>query len=203
MKTLECIPADIHALFGNPPLLRSEDPELYWRLVDRLVQAIAPKDVIEWLWLKDVADYGWEAFRLQRFKTATIDLAQRRAVETVMRRLLLPLSKSGGPDMTEQVNRLAQGWFTDPKVREEAVCVLKVYGLAADAVDAEAFTTCVDKLQAIDGLLGIAAVRRDASLREIERKRESVTLVVNTAPAIDARIVEELPRPKTQLQKAS
>jgi hypothetical protein len=199
MKTIACIPAGIQALFGKPPLLRSEDPKLYWQLINHLIQAIKPKDVIDWLWMKDIADYGWEVFRLQRFKTCTIDLAQHRAVETVLRRLLPRLSKSGSADVAEQVSRLAHGWFTDPKVKEEALGALKAYGMAADVIDAEAFTTCVEKLQAIDGLLGIATVRRDASLREIERKREAMTLVVNTPSVVEAKVVEDLPKHKLQL----
>ena len=49
------IPADIRDIWGDPPLLRNEDPEIYEKLAGQIRQAVRPIDVIEWLWVKDVA----------------------------------------------------------------------------------------------------------------------------------------------------
>ena len=76
--------------------------------------------------------------------------------------------------VADEVTRLSHGWFTDPKTKEEAIALLKVFGLTPDVVDAEAFLVSNQKLQAIDEMLGIAAGRRDGSMREIERRREAV-----------------------------
>src|SRR5262245_54882383 len=98
-----------------------------------------------------------------------------------MMRRLLP-GKSNLLDASEEAKRLAQGWFTDTKAESEVMAVLKRHDLTTDAIDAEACTDSAPKLQVIDGFLGIAMVRRDAALREIERRRETVALVDKSCP---------------------
>jgi hypothetical protein len=67
------VPADIQALFGNAPLLSTEDPSLYWNMLDRFATCVEPKNIIEWLWVKDVLDLSWEIVRLRRFKIVWIE----------------------------------------------------------------------------------------------------------------------------------
>jgi hypothetical protein len=50
------IPNDIAALFGYAPTLKTEDDEIYWNCMERVVKCVEPQDVIEWLWVKDVVD---------------------------------------------------------------------------------------------------------------------------------------------------
>jgi hypothetical protein len=187
----EGIPQDIRMIFEKPPLLQTEDPALYWRLFDHLVKAIRPANIVDWLQLKDIADYSWEVFRLQRFKGATVDLARRRAVESVLRTLLPHVATSS--KVADEVTRLSHGWFTDPKTKGEAMAILKLFGLTPEVVDAEAFVASNQKLQGIDEMLGIAAVRRDASAREIERRREAVTyLCSDSKNVVEAKVVKQL-----------
>ena len=160
-------------IFEKTPLLKTENPAHYRQLVDLLIKAIKPVNVLDWLLLKDIADQSWEILRLQRFRGVLVDLACRRAVKSVLRTLLPHVTNSS--KVADEVTRLSHGWFTDPKIKGEAIAVLKVFGLTPDVVDAEAFLASNQKLQAIDQMLGTAAVRRDGSLREIERRREAVT----------------------------
>ncbi len=181
------IPEDIRMIFEKTPLLKTENPAHYRQLVDLLIKAIEPVNVLDWLQLKDIADQSWEILRLQRFRGVLVDLACRRAVELVLRTLLphvTDLSK-----VADEVTRLSHGWFTDPKTKEEAIAVLKVFGLTPDVVDAEAFLVSNQKLQAIDDMLGTAAGRRDGSLREIERRREAVTYL-DPKKVIEAKVVQ-------------
>jgi hypothetical protein len=67
------IPGDIRDTWGDPPLSRNEDPEIYAKLAGQISQAVGPIDVIEWLWVKDVLDLSWEIRRLRRFKTMLIE----------------------------------------------------------------------------------------------------------------------------------
>src|SRR5215813_13635741 len=84
------VPPDIQALFGNPPLLSTEDPALYRDMRDRFAESVAPRNTIEWLWVKDIVDLSWEIARLRRYralliereresKNAEIDYAQEHA----------------------------------------------------------------------------------------------------------------------------
>ena len=73
------------------------------------------------------------------------------------------------------------------------MALLKVFGLTADVVDAEAFLASNQKLQAIDEMLGTAAVRRDGSMREIERRREDGVLP-RTERVVEAKVVKPILR---------
>ena len=70
---LRCVPPDIQAIFGVPPVLSTEDPDLYWEMLDRFAEFIEPRNIIEWLWVKDVVDLCWEINRLRRFKKLLIE----------------------------------------------------------------------------------------------------------------------------------
>jgi len=67
------VPAKIHALLGKPPLLANEDLSHYDALLNELARAVKPKDIIEWLWVKDVADLTWDILRLRRIKAAYVN----------------------------------------------------------------------------------------------------------------------------------
>src|SRR3954447_10584571 len=76
----QVIPSEIATLFEKPPLLPGEDPDAYDRLLTGVGVAVAPKDVIEWLWVKDIVDLLWEAQRLRRMRVALLTGARRRAL---------------------------------------------------------------------------------------------------------------------------
>src|SRR6516225_8268116 len=70
------VPPHIQALFGNPPLVSTEDPNLYWDMLDRFAESIAPRNIIEWLWVKDIVDLSWEIARLRRYRAHQIERAR-------------------------------------------------------------------------------------------------------------------------------
>jgi hypothetical protein len=55
------IPNDIRFLFEPRPLTLHEDPGDYDRLLAFIVQDVKPRDIIEWIWVKDILDLVWEA----------------------------------------------------------------------------------------------------------------------------------------------
>src|SRR5215471_14967208 len=56
------------ALLGRLPLIRGEDGCAYNELCARIAAAVNPKDFLEEIWVRDVADLSWEVFRLRRVK---------------------------------------------------------------------------------------------------------------------------------------
>ena len=78
VKPLRSVPPDIEALFGDPPLLSTENPTLYRNMLDRYAESVAPRNIIEWLWVKDVADLSWEIPRLRRYRALSIERARER-----------------------------------------------------------------------------------------------------------------------------
>ena len=58
--------AESQALFGPPALLLAESPAEYWHLYSLLQDDLAPADVIEKMWLRDLVDLQWEVRRWRR-----------------------------------------------------------------------------------------------------------------------------------------
>ena len=56
------------ALFGPPPLLEGEDTVAYDELLVRISGAVKPTDIFEKIWIRDIVDLVWEAFRLCRLR---------------------------------------------------------------------------------------------------------------------------------------
>ena len=62
------------ALLGQLPLIRGEDGCAYNELCARIAAAVKPKDFIEEIWVRDVADLSWEVFRLRRIQREGVDI---------------------------------------------------------------------------------------------------------------------------------
>src|SRR5215831_17869414 len=56
------------ALFGPPPLLEGEDAAAYDDLLVRISGAVKPTDIFEEIWIREIVDLVWGAFRLRRLK---------------------------------------------------------------------------------------------------------------------------------------
>jgi hypothetical protein len=176
------IPPDVQKLFGPPPLLIGEDPTHYNRLLEEWVIALAPQSIVEWLWVKDCADESWEALRHSRFKSALISLGRKAAIREIMREAI----DHSRPDHREHAERLASGWFTDAKVKEQVSELLTAMGLTELCIDAKALSSCASKYTKIDTLRGGVMARRNVALREIDRRRAEITQSIkDTSKVID------------------
>jgi hypothetical protein len=67
------VPAEIRDMLGKPPLLATEDPNQYYALLAKLAREEKPIGVVEWLWVKDIADLTWDIIRLRRIKAAYVN----------------------------------------------------------------------------------------------------------------------------------
>src|SRR5436190_15819180 len=83
---------------GGASLLSSEDPKAYDKLARTIIKDVAPTDIIEWLWIKDVLDLSWEVRRLRRFKIALIELKRDKE-----------LRKSGNMDEDREYTESERG----------------------------------------------------------------------------------------------
>src|SRR5262245_8809605 len=72
---IDSIPSDVLKLLGPPPLLSTEDANLYYAMLASIAQSIRPGDCITWLLIKDLADHRVEVARYRRFKTGFIQAA--------------------------------------------------------------------------------------------------------------------------------
>jgi len=147
--------------FGPAPLFEGEDSAGYDELLARVSGAIKPSDIIEEIWIRDIVALTWEALRLRRVRAALLTAKRHVGVKQLLR----PLYGTEVYDLSEQWAR-----------REgEAVAAvdrhLATAGLTMDAVMAETMSAEIELVEKMDRMIASAEIRRNATLREIERRR--------------------------------
>ena len=179
-KPLRSIPPDIQALFGDPPLLSTEDPDLYWGMLDRLAESVAPRSTIEWLWIMDIGDLSWEIARLRRDRTQQIEGARENRHATIE-------YQRKHPD--------DHGLWLDPPSRELIKARRNAPRLDTEADSANLLILeYLETYETIDKLLMSAEVRRDRILRELDFRRERIApLLRKTSDALIDVHADSLP----------
>jgi hypothetical protein len=77
------------ALLGPPPLLEGEDAAAYDELLAHLFAAVTPVDIIDEMFIADVAYLEWEVLRWRRVKLGRIRTRVLKALETFVREQLM------------------------------------------------------------------------------------------------------------------
>jgi len=180
MNSESTLPAEPERLdcFGPAPLFEYEDSAGYDDLLARVSGAIKPADIIEEIWIRDIVGLTWEALRLRRARAAL--LASDRHVG--VRRVLVPMCGRKGHDLADQWARR----------EDEAVAAvdrhLAAAGLTMDAVLAHTMADDIELVEKIDRMIASAEIRRNATLREIERRRSD--LAARLRQATDDRRID-------------
>jgi hypothetical protein len=68
------LPVMLAKIFGPPPLVGDEDPQLYGALFSFFTDRYDPKDIVDWLLLKDKTDLHWQALRERRLESEVIKI---------------------------------------------------------------------------------------------------------------------------------
>ncbi len=141
-------------MFGDPPILSSEDENKYWQLSRELRYDIKPILFRELIWLRDIVDLTWEILRLRRFKNQLVVIGGReRAAEYV--------SEVKHEDRNEYKNQEA-------RIQHHT----KVMDESRDLFAAHGFGLNLDIMERIEWLLAALEKRRNDTFREIEFHRE-------------------------------
>lgn len=150
---------------GPPSLIPGEDRAGYEALLGQVAAAIKPIDIIEEMWVRDVVDLAWDAFRLRRLKANLMTAAAHEGLRTVL---------SARSNVGDGIPQLVDRW-----VLRKAEAVAEVQqrlasaDLGMDAVMACTLSKRIKEIERIDRMTTGVEVRRSAALREIERHRES------------------------------
>jgi hypothetical protein len=159
------VPVPVRKAVSNPPIIPGERAEDYQEFFKQISAAVRPKDMIEWLQLEDVVALAWEVLRLRRLKAAILHSEQERALrDLLVQRVGLPREEA------ERTARFYRAGLNCKKVH----ALLKDRGLNMDMVMANAFEWKTHAIEKLDRMLLTASARRDAVLREIERRRDSL-----------------------------
>lgn len=168
------VPAEIRELLGPPPLTSSENVTAYERMFSRVALAIGPGDFIEWTWVRELVDLGWEIARVRRAKAVRLAMARKAAI-----RKLLDADRDAGTfdlsiwrdEIQEDVDAVYAGDVERIAAFQQALARL---GLSDDALEDAAYLAALEDLQTLQDLADRASLRRDGVLREIERRRGAV-----------------------------
>ncbi len=180
------LPPNFDFVFEDRPLLPGEDADQYDVLRESIVQQVKPADVIEAIWVKDIIDLTWEAKRSRRMRNRILVQARMKAVVE----LILPAFQKENSVYIEgitgpSVETLAAGWASGNESSTGRVNkYLQDRDLSAEDVTAHAFLLNLSAIERVDRLIFLVEHRRDALIREIERKRASLAQRLRAAPDI-------------------
>jgi hypothetical protein len=148
---------------GRAPLIPGDNTAGYDTLLARISGAVRPGDLIEEVWVRDVADLVWEAGRLRRLKAALMTACANEG----MQKLLAGLNVRGN------TFDLARRWAArELDAVGQTDAVLAAAGLSMDHVMAQTLRVRIGEIERIERLIASAEARRSAALRDIEHHRE-------------------------------
>jgi hypothetical protein len=155
------------ALPGSPADFgsSSRDAGAYDELLVRVSAAVRPADIFEEIWVRDIVDLVWEAFRLRRLKACVMTAGARFALSQTLGPLV------GWP----QADGLARSWAArEPGAVAEIEAHLATAGIGLEGVAARGLCHELGFVERIDRLIMAAEARRNAALREIDRHRATL-----------------------------
>jgi hypothetical protein len=158
-----------------PCLLKTESLTDFASLLDALIKEVKPTNVIELMYVHDIANLIWDIMRHRRNKAGIINNAFRAALENTLR-LILPSGVPSSPTPLEKfktaAKQLANDWFYLPEDKKRVLSLLDEAGLDLQSIEAEAFRLAMPDIEKVDRLLAATEARRDKALRSIDWYRE-------------------------------
>jgi hypothetical protein len=165
-RDVAALDAELTGILGPPPVLEGEDLDAYNALHDRVCSAVAPADVIEELWVRDVVDLTWETLRLRRVKTGLVDSARHAGLSDILSPFFQYINDA---------EALVREWLNgDTEAAETVERLLARVGADESAIRAATVCARLHTFERIDQLIMRSEVRRNAVLREIDHHRDAV-----------------------------
>jgi hypothetical protein len=153
----------LSAPFGPPPLIDGENSAEYEELLARVSATVKPADILEEIWVRDIVDLVWEAWRLRRLKAALMAANAHRGLSAALDPLV---------EWSERKALVADWLAREPEAIKRVDQILESAGLTMDAVMAQTLSIKLDDIERIDRMTALVEARRNAILREIDGHRE-------------------------------
>ncbi len=162
--TRDLIIADPSAVPLPPPsLANGEDAATYGQLAARIRAAVAPANIIEEIFARDVADLTWDVVRLRRLKAGLFTVAAGDGMADIL---------SGLEQYAIRGELKAKEWAArKPAAVAEVNTQLSAAGLDMGDVATSTFAARIDQFDRIERMLAAAEVRRAAALHAIDNRR--------------------------------
>jgi hypothetical protein len=170
--------------FEAPPLLPGAEVGAYEELLRAVTKAIQPKNVIEKSWVRDWTYYSCEISLLRRLKAALMSDGLFQKLQDFL-------------EGYEGVGDLLERYFEhDTEAVDLVESLLAEQNQSIDMMTAEVFAKNIERIQNFDAMLASFERRRNASLRELDRRRAVLSLLQRT---VDHR-ANSLPLERVRLE---
>jgi hypothetical protein len=168
----------VRALLGPGWIVEGEDSDRYEELLAQVGSAVQPRDIIDWLLVKDIVALSWEIQRTRRIRDTLLRTMRLDAMESILASLL--------PDQTVPIfsklkaNKLARLSLNgDQEAEKEVKDLLGQAGLTFEDISMRAIATNAQEFDRLDVQTERHEYRRDALLRQIERRRAGLAKKVS------------------------
>ena len=173
------IPRSVLAVLGDPPLISGEDLGAYYSLLGQLGAECGALGILDWIWVKDIADLTWQILRMRQWMRVMIENGQKTGLAAGIDQLL---SMRPGETVSATANRLADEAFSDlapdQHGRDGAArlsALLKPHGLGMHQIAAaNSFFQQFKSISEAEELITSLEYRRDRALRQLENRRLSL-----------------------------
>ena len=153
-------------IFGPPPLVQGEDPQLYKELLAEITVGVHPNDIIEDFMVHDIAYLALEVQRLRSIKVNITTTGMVNGLNKILNDLVNPLLNN---------MRLAERWAVgEPDAVEEVEELLSKAGLTEKSIENEAFVLRLPEIERLDRMIAAAEKRRAVAMREIHHHRAAL-----------------------------
>ena len=142
-----------------PSLVNGEDGATYDQLAARITAAVAPENVIEEIWVRDVVDLVWDVVRLRRLKAGLFKVGESDGMAEIMRGL-------------GEYQFKAREWAArKPGAVATVNTQMSAAGLDMGDLTTSTFAARIDQFERVERMLAAAEVRRAAALHAIDNRR--------------------------------
>ena len=156
--------AEIKTLCGQPPVLSTESTEAYNTMLLRLIESVRPKDFIERLFCRHIADSTWEIIRYTRHKMLLMERRHRQALDHRAQCMRVAAQKKAATESPTDATRAS--------LKEIEAVMLQS---PTEFDHADALEHGIEYAERLDKLLNAATARRDDVLRQLERYRDGLS----------------------------
>jgi len=185
-------PTDLEQLFGPPPVLTGAEAQRHRQIFRAFAQVVKPRDIIEWIYIWDLADYRTEIQRLQRLMPRLIQEARKARLQQRAKGITWDtgdekrLVRAGiDPELKAEINNLK----CKPEEVEAQIERLKAARIEkiqskhrkaiqeltdeyeGDANGAASFGAWIENYERADQCLVVAQKKYDQTLRQLDEYR--------------------------------
>ena len=172
-KLGDLLPKRIAGLIGERPTLPFESDEDYDALHAQLIVALDPKDFMEFIRVKEIADAQWDILRLRGWRLAAIEKGLPEAALRLMRPELQQAVHDADADLQEETTYIlrsaARGSVSH---RNFFNSIVAKAGITHHMLNVVAYGMALPTISAIDEAVAKQERRRDQVLHDMEKRRQ-------------------------------